>query len=82
MLCISQAPRPRERWSKLNYAGMIVAYVHTRRGMVAIVEHFMQANFKANSNFKNRIANMRSDFDDHIPFDHSDEEDKAATGPQ
>ncbi len=49
--------------------------------MVAIVEHFMQANFKANSNFKNRIANMRSEFDDHIRFDDSDEENKAAAGP-
>ncbi len=73
-------PRTQER-DGVSYVGMIIAYVDHRRDMVASAEHFMQANFKAYSSFKHRIANVRSEFDDHILFDDSDEENEAAPGP-
>jgi len=73
-------PHTQER-DGVRYVGMIIVHVHQERDRVATMEHCMQEAFKGNSNFKSRMTNMRSEFDDHIQFDHSDEENEAAPGP-
>jgi hypothetical protein len=62
------------------YSGMIIVYVHPVRSTVAMFEVNMIDKFTANE-FKHRCVNVKRDFDDHIRFDHSDEEKTSASGP-
>lgn len=64
----------------VRYSGMIIVYVHAVRSTVAMFEENMIDKFTANE-FKRRCVNVKKDFDDHIRFDHSDEEKTSASGP-
>ncbi len=64
----------------VRYSGMIIVYVHPVRSTVAMFEADMIDKFTANE-FKHRCVNVKKDFDDHIHFDHSDEEKTSASGP-
>ena len=64
----------------VRYSGMIIVYVHPVRSTVAMFEVNMIDKFTANE-FKHRCVNVKRDFDDHIHFDHSDEEKTSASGP-
>ena len=64
----------------VRYSGMIIVYVHPVRSTVAMLEVNMIHNFTTNE-FKRRCVNVKRDFDDHIRFNHSDEEKESAPGP-
>ena len=71
---------PRAEQHALRYSSMIIVYVHQVRSTVAMFEHNMIHEFTAHE-FKHRCVNVKRDFGDHIPFNHSDEEKKSAPGP-
>jgi hypothetical protein len=73
-------PSAQER-DGVRYEGMIIIYVHAVRDVVGIMEHTFIHILKENVHLKNRLANVKVDFDNHIEFDHSDEETEAAPGP-
>jgi hypothetical protein len=73
-------PKSMER-DDIRYEGMIIVYAHPVRDVVCVFETCVITLFKDNILFKDRIANKKEDFDNHIPFDHSDEESEAAAGP-
>ena len=62
------------------YSGMIIVYVHPIRSTVSMLETSQIDKYTTNE-FKHRCVNVKRDFDDHIRFDHSDEEKKSAPGP-
>jgi len=62
------------------YSGMIIVYVHPIRSTVSMLEMSQIDKYTTNE-FKHRCVNVKRDFDDHIRFDHSDEEKKSAPGP-
>ena len=62
------------------YSGMIIVYVHPYRSTVGMLETSTIDKYTRNE-FKHRCVNVKRDFDDHIRFDHSDEEKKSAPGP-
>ena len=72
-------PRAQEK-DGVRYSGMIIVYVHPVRSTVAMLEVNMIHNFTTNE-FKRRCVNVKRDFDDHIRFNHSDEEKESAPGP-
>ena len=64
----------------VRYSGMIIVYVHPVRSTVEMFEENMIDKFTADE-FKRRCVNVKKDLDDHIRFDHSDEEKTSASGP-
>ena len=64
----------------VRYSGMIIVYVHPVRSTVEMFEENMINKFTADE-FKRRCVNVKKDLDDHIRFDHSDEEKTSASGP-
>ena len=73
-------PSAQER-DGVRYEGMIIVYVHAVRDVVGMMEHTFIHILKVNVHLKSRVANVKVDFDNHIEFDHSDEETEAAPGP-
>ena len=58
-----------------------MVYVHPVRSVICAFETCLIVQYKKNEEFRNRLANVKEDFDDHITFEDSDEESVHAAGP-
>ena len=65
----------------VRYEGMHVVWMHQTRMVVAMAEHCLENYFLVTPMYQHKCANVKSDIDDHVPGDESDDERPTAPGP-